>query len=216
MPLFAVDESQRIRDFLGTAAFVGRPPLLVTAAHVVSEWDGPFAIVVCPHLRELKTANLLVRDPEIDLAVLEVPGYAPERPLGLAEDDEIDVNQLVTCLEYSMTQVVDNRIKLSPANRLGNVTRLLDLSDIHGRAGKDALELSFPALRGASGAPVVSNNTFRLWGVVVSNVSHHLLPAQIERVLDQNGGVTEETQFLLPQALAVHVRHVRAMIDGLT
>jgi S1-C subfamily serine protease len=215
VPLLAVDESMRIQAFLGTAAFVGQQPLLVTAEHVVSKWNGPFAIVVLPDLGRLRTANLVTKDREVDLAVLQVPGYAPERAFDLAEDDEVKVNQFVTCLEYSMTRVVAEAIKLSPANRLGNVTRFLDLSETLGRAGKNALELSFPALRGASGAPVVSNKTFRLWGVVVSNVAYHLLPAQIETVLDENGRVTEETRFLLPQAVAVHVKHLRPMIDSL-
>lgn len=95
---------------------------------------------------------------------------------------------------------------------MGNVTRTLDLTDRYGEAGRSALELSFPALRGASGAPVVSNLTFRLWGIIIANVSYHLLPAQIESVLDEQGQVEEETRFMLPQAVAVHIKHLRKVL----
>jgi hypothetical protein len=77
------------------------------------------------------------------------------------------------------------------------------------------LELSFPALRGASGAPVLSNLTFRLWGIITANVAYHLLPVQIEHVWDDEGQITEETRFLLPQAIAVHVKHLQAMLQQL-
>ena len=95
-------------------------------------------------------------------------------------------------------------ITLNPATRLGNVTRDLDLTELYGPAGRRMLELSFPALKGASGAPVLSNGNFELWGVIKANVGYELLPAQIESVRDQSGTVLEETKFYLPQALAVN------------
>ena len=76
------------------------------------------------------------------------------------------------------------------------------------------LELSFPALKGASGAPVLSNASFELLGVVKANVSYELLPAQIESIQDEAGVVTEETKFFLPQALAVNVTIVREFLLG--
>ena len=71
------------------------------------------------------------------------------------------------------------------------------------------LELSFPALKGASGAPVLSNGSFELLGVIKANVGYELLPAQIESIHDQSGTVMEETKFFLPQGLAVNVAEVR-------
>ncbi len=75
------------------------------------------------------------------------------------------------------------------------------------------LELSFPALRGASGAPVVSiGNEVVLWGIIVANVSYHLLPAQIEKVVEGDTTV-EEIKYLLPQAIAVNVKHLSKFSD---
>ena len=76
------------------------------------------------------------------------------------------------------------------------------------------LELSFPASKGASGAPILSNTNFELWGVIKANVGYELLPAQIESIFDESGIVEEQTKFYLPQALAVNVTVVREFLLG--
>ena len=97
---------------------------------------------------------------------------------------------------------------------MGNVTRFRNLQDKYGTKGEAMLELSFPALRGASGSPVVDMGPeIRLWGIIVANVSYHLLPVQVETVLQENGSLDEEVKFLLPQALAVNVKHVREFMN---
>jgi V8-like Glu-specific endopeptidase len=202
--------------FLGTAGtFVVPGPLLLTANHVIRDWKGGLAISHLDRLDDLLRAEVVKRDQDSDLAALRVSDYVPPSPIGLAEDQEIHPNLPVVCFEYGTTQTAGGVITLAPATRLGNVTRLINLTDRHGRAGDDALELSFPALRGASGAPVLANNGFRLWGVVIANVSYHLLPAQIDSVLDDKGTLTEETRFMLPQAVAVHVKHARQLIGSI-
>lgn len=217
VPIFGVDESNTGSllgkyVFLGTGAFVGKRPHLVTAEHVVRDWQGKFAITFLPNTSRIMEAKLVNKNRNVDLALLEVPDYTPAHVLQLANDNEITNNQFVFCLEYSTTQSQGKVIKLSPATRVGNVTRVIDLKDRYGQAGDDALELSFPALRGASGAPVISAS-FRVWGIVIANVSYHLLPIQIESVLDEKNQVLEETRYLLPQGLAVHVKHLRAMLQ---
>jgi hypothetical protein len=224
VPVVGVDETDPLGKyaFLGTGAFVGQQPLLVTCDHVVENWNKSFAIAILPDRVPLGTcdihqAKLVARNPRADLALLEVPGYSPEEVLQLAEDHEISMNVPVICFDYSQVGTIqvgeEKAVHFQPATRLGNVTRLRFLKDMFGQAGDGMLELSFPALRGASGAPVLSNLTFRLWGIVKANVAHHLLPVQIERVWDEKGEVTEETRFLLPQAVAVHVKHLRAMLE---
>jgi hypothetical protein len=84
---------------------------------------------------------------------------------------------------------------------------------LYGKAGEDALELSFPTLQGASGAPIVSNETRRLWGIVKANVEYHLLPAQTITARDSKAQILEETNYMLPQGIAVHVKHLRSMLE---
>ncbi len=211
MPIVAVRADGAIAQFLGTGAIAGNPPRLVTAYHVVRDWPGALAISVLPDYDRLYEAKVVRTNPDTDLALLDVSGYQVPNPIQLAEDDEIRTNVQAICFEYGTTRTEGHIINLAPATRLGNVTRELKLHSQFGAAGDEMLELSFPALRGASGSPVMSGVTFRLWGVVVANVSYHLLPAQIESVIEPGGQKIEETRYLLPQALAVHVKHVRAL-----
>ena len=74
------------------------------------------------------------------------------------------------------------------------------------------LVLSFAALKGASGAPVVSNANLDLWGIVTANRASDLLPTQIETTLDEKNQPIEEVKFMLPQALAIHVKHLRSIL----
>ncbi|MBN2002241.1 MAG: trypsin-like peptidase domain-containing protein [Anaerolineae bacterium] len=217
VPIFGVDKASDENIFLGTGALIGKPSLVVTAEHVVRGWDGPFGIVKLPvETRHPMRANLVIKNRDVDLALLEVPDYLPERTLELAQDNEITTNKIVFCLEYSTTRSRAGVIHISPATRMGNVTRLVDLRERYGQAGESALELSFPALRGASGAPIISSTNGRVWGIVIANVSYHLLPSQIITVLDEKNQILEETQFLLPQGLAVHVKHLRTMLQTYT
>ena len=216
IPIFGIHEPSGIKAFLGTGAFIDEPSLVVTANHVVRDWNGPFGIVKLPvETRHPMRANLVAKNQDSDLALLEVPEYSPEQALELAQDDEIKSNKTVVCLEYSTTRSRDGVIYLAPATRMGNVTRKVDLRERYGQAGEDALELSFPALKGASGAPVISSTNGRLWGIIIANVSYHLLPTQVVTVLDERNQILEETQFMLPQGLAVHVKHLRAMLQDL-
>jgi len=211
VPIVATDDELQFQHFLGTGCFIKDIPILATADHVIRDWAGQLAIATFPKIA-LFPAFLVERNSEADLALLEVPDYPKEMGLLLAQDSEIAQNQQVNCFEYGTTRRQGKMTILAPATRLGNVTRILNLEEQYGLAGRDALELSFPALKGSSGAPVVSNSTFNIWGIVIANVSYHLLPAQIESVLDEEKRIIEETKFLLPQGIAVHVKHLREML----
>src|SRR5262249_39944508 len=171
VPILALDDSDHLKHFLGTGVFVGTRPFLVTAEHVVRDWSGQFAVAILPDIDRVAKATLIKKDKQVDLAVLEVPGYPAEKALQLASDDEIKLNYQIATFEYSTTRIIGEDIYLSPATRIGNVTRVFNLTDLYGKAGESALELSFPALGGASGAPVISNQNFRLWGIIIANVS---------------------------------------------
>ena len=79
------------------------------------------------------------------------------------------------------------------------------------------LEMSFPALRGASGAPIIEQEPpHKVWGIVTANYASELLPAQVEKIVNEDGTVDEETKFYLPHALGIHVKHLRALIRKLS
>jgi len=196
--------------FLGTGFFVFRDHHLLTCAHVLKPWKGKYGISAQEDSPKLYAAEPIAIDEKKDLALLKVKDYTPVKLLPLIDESDITLNQLVSCFEYGTTIVAGGTIDFSPANRLGNVTRVRDLTSRFGPAGDHMLELSFPALKGASGAPVLGwRPPFPVWGVVTANVSYELLPVQVETVVDHKGQITEETKFHLPQALAIGARVIR-------
>lgn len=216
VPIVGMNEDGSCGPFLGSGVFATENAFLVTCDHVLEPWKGKYAVSI-QELNHLFVAEPLVRDEKHDLAVLIVPKYRPPHCVPLEEDSEITLNKIVICYEYGTTVTAGKHIEFSPANRLGNVTRIRDLQDRFKSAGDHMLELSFPALKGASGAPVMDwRPPFKLWGLVKANVGYELLPAQIESIVDTTGKLSEETKFYLPQALAVHVKHVRQLLGALS
>lgn len=210
VPIFGRGENGAIAEFLGTGFFVGPDGLLMTADHVVRGWSGGLAIACMRDLGTAYEAVTIESDRAHDIALLRVETYRPPTVLSLAFDAPILPNLQVMTYEYGTTVIEGEKIVLNPATRLGNVTRLKDMPML-GRAGDNALEISFPALRGASGAPIIRSDNYQVWGIIVANVSNHLLPAQIESVLDERNNIYEEIKFMLPQAAAVNIRHARSM-----
>jgi Trypsin-like peptidase domain len=217
VPVVGMNESLEIRHFLGTGFFCGVDrPYLVTAKHVLRKWTRQHGIAIL-HNGDISAAlaKILVESPYLDLAVLEVPGYEPPFvfPLGTGK---IVFNEQIQSFDYGPTRTIAGRIHFSSATRIGNVTRCLDIAEGPSDAGHDSLEVSFPALAGASGSPILCpSQGFAVWGVVKENIGHHLLPAQIERGHCGDNMLTEETKLMLPQALAINVRHLNNLIDSL-
>jgi len=213
VPILSVNEAAGIYEFAGSGFCVGSDRLVVTAEHVV-RGAARIAIASLPNY-EAYDATLLRADRERDVAILHVPEYDPIVQLRLATTNEISFNQLACCIEFAAAHTKGDVIQFSPATRLGNVTRMLDMTAMFGKGGEDMLELSFPVLRGASGSVVANASTFLVYGVVVANVSYELLPAQIETVLDERNNLIEERRFMLPQGLAVNATHIKDVIDAL-
>lgn len=212
VPIYAIGQKGEVVQFLGTGSFIGSPPLLITADHVIKDWKGAFGISIVSNLQRIYVAKIIARDSFHDLALLEILDFKPVAVLELAPK-VAHQNQLLCTFEYGTTRTQGNQIHISPATRIGNITRTLNLVSQYQGAGDEILELSFPALKGASGAPIVSNDDkFQLQGIIIANVSYHLLPAQISSVLDEDNQILEETQFMLPQALAVNVKHVQSFL----
>lgn len=222
VPIFGV-VSGRSGPFLGTGSIVGDGSILLTANHVITAFDGPLGIVTMADVRRPPyPITLIGQDTSHDLALLRIADYRPPRPLVLDFDD-FSENTTLIAFEYGTTRQKGNQILLNPATRIGHMTRRLGPADGLTALTNEAMELSFPALRGASGAPVMINevavNTLLgkenlgIVGVVIANAAYHLAPVQVEEVLNADNTSYGETRFMLPQGLAVSVRHIRAMYE---
>lgn len=208
-------------SFLGTGALIDDGSLLLTADHVVRGARQVAIYIKGRNGFPLFMASLVESDRSHDLCLLQVAGYRAQHPLIIDFDVRPYSDSDLLTVEYSDTgiDVTAGKFYIRPATRRGYLTRQLDLTDLYGPAGDQILELSFPALKGASGAPVILTNPpvgkagFFVVGVVVANRAHHLLPAQIETVLRNDNSQLEETRYLLPQGLAVDIQHIRPMYE---
>lgn len=223
VPIFGLNPQGGLGAFLGTGSVVGDGSILLTANHVITAWNGPLGFLVMNDLAHPPyPVTLIDRDPVHDLALLRVTEYRPPQPLAL-EFDDFSENTSLVAYEYGTTRLDGTTIHLNPATRIGHMTRRLGPEDGLTALTDEAIELSFPALRGASGAPLMINDpmytlagkgVLGVVGVVIANVAYHLAPAQIEEVLNADNTSYAETRFMLPQGLAVSVRHIRAMYES--
>lgn len=70
------------------------------------------------------------------------------------------------------------------------------------------LGLSFPALKGASGAPFIDERTGLVLGMIVGNTERVLLPTQIAPVTRGHATV-DEVRYFAPYACAIMARYLR-------
>ena len=214
LPIVARHASGKGFKFLGTGSMVGNDGLFLTAEHVTGGVTTELLVAPMFDYPTTYRLDLVERDKRHDLALYRVDTYRVARPLYPDFETPVHPNWDVMTFEYGTTRTEQGLIRFSPATRKGNVTRVLDVTHRYGPAGGQALELSWASLRGASGAPVVyDDGGYNLIGVVIANIQYHLLPAEIDSVLYEDNSAIEEHHYMLPQALAVNIRHLRDIYE---
>jgi hypothetical protein len=92
----------------------------------------------------MEFVTFVVQDPREQSQSLSAP------PLASAQRQSDTCNRQFSSLEYGTTLTLGKNIHFAPDTRLGNITRIFNQPDPNGEAGKNMLELSYPALRGAT------------------------------------------------------------------
>ena len=197
-PLFEGTPDGTLERFRGTTFLVGSTRTLATAFHCVAGASLGLCIADMTDGNSVTHVELVATDEVSDLAVLSVTGLDDREPLNLGTSRELGLGTEVKTLEYSDTRIEDGKPVLSPATRMGYASRWVRPAG----ASLELMEMSFPALLGASGAPIINDWDGLVYGVLVANASYHLLPAQIETVLDERNEILEERRYMLPQGLA--------------
>lgn len=221
VPILAQPSSGSV--FLGTGFFIDNDGTLLTARHVLTDYGlerrEEFQIAMLRRGRETTVERFQLNGIEVsgrfDIALATAVGVQDVIPLDLASKDA-GTNVAVLTEEYSGTTPTETGLNILPYTRKGNI---ICQRDEFLRPGwsepASVLELSYPALKGSSGAPVLVEQTGEVVGMILDNVEHHLLPAHVERIVDQKGGVTEEHEYFLPVGLAIHWSHLREFVDSI-
>lgn len=217
VPIVRYAPNKPISELLGTGFFVGDEATihLITAKHVFSgsplndseEYalvfnDGKgIGIISLSHIRVALDFDVAVCSVARSLLPLAVP-------LAIATMDP-PLNQDVFSYEYSSTSIEKTatgfHVSFEPHAHKGNIVRSY-VSKFPERIATASLLTSYPALQGASGAPVISasqnKKQFSVAGMLVANAERHLLPAQVVKIED-GAEYRETTSYFLPYGKAI-------------
>jgi hypothetical protein len=219
--LFKVKKADPIVGwFLGTGFFVDHEGGFLTARHnldgvdcgpdeqiAVAFWEDP--------VRVLPVATVRLSD-QFDIAYGHVSEPENIVPLTIASSKPM-INEDILTLEFSNVAPERGedgiaRIMISATSHKGYVARGYQ-STFAGTGPAHVVEVSFPALKGASGAPVVVERLGTVLGMLVANVERELLPAQVE-VIEHGDGTKEDRKYFLPRGLAIAWIHLRDFLDS--
>jgi Trypsin-like peptidase domain len=191
-------------SLLGTAFYAGEEGESLTAAHVLQgialepddSVEGVFPPFDGSTNRRVVDFRLSNR---YDVAVGRTDDTGPTHGLTLAEEDH-PINLDVLTVEFSGTRSFEDSqgrrgMMFKPYFRKGHI--ICRSESDWPNPGTSTLELSFPTLRGASGAPVVVDSVGVVAGMIIANVERELLPAHVETTY-RDGALTEEIR--LPPA----------------
>ncbi|MGH9340091.1 MAG: hypothetical protein ACRD1R_11025 [Acidobacteriota bacterium] len=152
----------------------------------------------------------VVASVDFDLAAAEMlSDILPEAVRLPIRTEDVPLNHDIVCFEYSSTRIERSpgrtHVSFEPYSHRGNVVRAYE-SEFPETIPTPSLLTSFPALQGASGAPLIARNQprsqFAVAGMIVANVERHLLPAQVVRI-ERGSEPVEETRYYLPYGKAL-------------
>ena len=224
VPIVRAVAGQPVKQLLGTGFFVGVQGSLriVTAKHVLESNPLASGEAYAIAFREERGIRFRSIDDYIgsfkhDIALIDGSGFPLAIPLPLAVGIA-PLNVDVITYEYSTTRIehlLDGTTKISiePLMHKGNVMRHY-VSDFPESIPTPSFLTSFPALQGASGAPVMMSHNSAVIGLLTANYERHLLPAQIVKITHDDH-TSEETSYFLPLGKAISISLVAAMLDEL-
>ncbi len=209
---------------LGTGFFIDANGSFLSAGHVFKNNPLPkgraYSVTTFQKGVEFYRVVDLKYSEKFDMAIGRAEGATVPRFLNIADKD-CELNLDLLTVEFSN---VTSRALPSGATEIGVIPsfhkghavsyRTSHFPDLE---GANIVELSFPALKGASGAPIViaeGESAGTVIGMVLGNLERHLLPAQVEKVEGETGEPTETTYYFLPHGYALGWQHLREFMEA--
>ena len=164
------------------------------------------------------TLQVIYQDPVHDIAIARAAEWPDMQPLIIAPADNLTMNINVLTVEYSATRSGLTRpdglsaMAITPSFHKGYIVRE-HAAEFGFQGTTSCIELSYPALKGASGAPVIEELSGNVLGMIVGNVEQQLMPAQIERTLRTDGTKDEVVRYFMPTAQAIRASHLREALS---
>jgi hypothetical protein len=146
-----------------------------------------------------------------DIALAKAIAVEGHAPLQLPDADPPRDRDLISH-DYSATTFRQGKLFVTRSTRKGHIVCKRE-NEFPGPELALTLELSFPALRGASGAPVILHRSKYVIGMVVGNEAQRLLPPHLEP-MRKTAGVPENRVYYLPAALALHWSHLKEFVES--
>lgn len=229
VPIVRYAPDRIIVELLGTGFFVGddNTKHLVTAKHVIQNSplrpDEKYAVVLTEDSGiALAAISKVLAAADFDVAVcaIEQAHLTKVVPLSVAAFDP-PLNGDVFAFEYSSTRIektdTGRHVSFEPYTHKGNIVRSYS-STFPETTPTASLLTSFPALQGASGAPVLTAvkapKQFAVAGMLVANAQRHLLPAQVVTIHD-GPSYSETTSYFLPFGKAVSWAVLTQCLEGM-
>ena len=210
VPIVRLSSSGSVLELAGTGFFVGKRPYVVTAKHIFEDYplkdNESFAMAFEDVNGDIKLGKILDyrTSSTFDIAVFAAGSIPNATPLSISKKS-IPENQDVLTYEFSTTriEVINGTrvVKFQPYTHKGNVLRHY-ISDFPEKTPTPVMDVSFPALQGASGAPIIRASDFSVVGMIVANHERHLMPAQIVKI-ETDKTFIEETKYFLPVGKAL-------------
>lgn len=217
VPIVRYASDKPISELLGTGFFVGTDDALhvVTARHVfegAALADAEKYALVFNDGKGIGVISIsqvrVALDFDVAICSVERSLLPSAVPLPIATTDP-PLNHDVFSYEYSSTRIEKTatgfHVSFEPYAHKGNVVRTY-LSTFPEKLPTASLLTSFPALQGASGAPVICGSQnkkhFAVAGMLVANAERHLLPAQVVSI-EVGPEYKETTSYFLPYGKAL-------------
>jgi len=217
VPIVVASKGDPVQEILGTGCFIGTGEKLhiLTAKHIFElsnrDEESKYAFVLNTEKGiGIWAISKIVATKDYDIAICEIPDIEDAVPLQFSTQQPA-LNSDVVCFEHSRTSIEKKsgggkHVSFEPLAHKGNIMRYFE-SEFPEKVKTPCFNTSFPALQGASGAPVIAktkNKNFYIASMIVANQETHLLPAQIVEIVDGNNYIEKTSYFPKGTDLSVH------------